>query len=725
MRAGDPFNVQVEARDANGVPAENFEASAALQLFNLQAAVVASGQTSFDAAVAPTFGGGTATFTGLSISNAANGYTFSAATSSGGVVLDAIDTPFNVTARAVFVPPIFANHRAGTPLTFTVEARDANNVLAENFAGGLNLDAAAIGGSNFTGGTQTAAAVAGVATFNSLTLNNAANSYLITGSAAGLSNGVSNAFNVTFTTLTVLPVGNVRAGDPFNVQVEARDANGVLAENFEASAALQLFNLQAAVVASGQTSFDAAVAPTFGGGTATFTGLSISNAANGYTFSAATSSGGVVLDAIDAPFNVTARAVFVPPIFANHRAGTPLTFTVEARDANNVLAENFAGGLNLDAAAIGGSNFTGGTQTAAAVAGVATFNSLTLNNAANSYLITGSAAGLSNGVSNAFNVTFTTLTVLPVAQVRAGDPFNVQVEARDANGVPAENFEASAALQLFNLQAAVVASGQTSFDAAVAPTFGGGTATFTGLSISNAANGYTFSAATSSGGAVIDAIDAPFNVTARAVFVPPVFANHQAGTPLTFTVEAHDANNVLAENFASNVSVDAAATGGANFNGGTHTVAAVGGVATFNGLVLNTAADGYVITGSAAGLISGLSNAFNVTGGGGGGGGAESLELSLSQSAIGAGGTSNIAALVLDDLGDPITPSPNVNYSILADEGSSGPLPTVLNGQILTSAATRGGYILQGQVDGTAVIDEILFAVTQNACDSRPTPASS
>jgi len=618
------------------------------------------------------------------------------------------------------VQPI-SNLRAGNLFGVVVEAVDAGGTIDPSFTGMVALNAAATGGSNFTGGTQTTPAVAGVATFVGLTLNNAADAYLATASAPGAVNGVSNAFNVTFTTLTVLPVGNVRAGDPFNAQVEARDANGVLAENFGAGNALSLTNLQSAVLAFGQTAFNAPVVPSFGSGTATFTGLSINNAADGYTFSAqATSSGGLVADAINAAFNVTAHHLTVTTVVANHRAGTAFNATVEARDGNNAVAENFAGNVNLNGAATGGSNFTGGTQTTPAVAGSATFASLTLNNAADAYLATASAAGPSNGVSNAFNVTFTTLAVLPVSSVRAGDPFNVQVEARDANGVLAENFGAGNALSLTSLQSAVLAFGQIAFNAPVVPSFGSGTATFTGLSINNAADGYTFSAqATSSGGLVTDAINAAFNVTAHHLTVTTVVANHEVGSPFNVTVEARDGNDALAENFAGNVNVNAAAAGGSNFVGGTQTTPAVAGAATFANLVLNTAADTYTITASAIGLISGLSNTFNVTGGGGGGGGgAESLELSLHQSAIGAGGTINIAALVLDDLGDPITPSPNINYSILVDEGSSGPPPTVLNGQILTSATTRGGYILHGQVDGTSVIDEILFAVTQNAGQS-------
>ena len=353
-----------------------------------------------------------------------------------------------------------ANVRAGDPFTVIVEAVNASNNIDPTFTGNVNLNAAAVGGSNFVGGTRNAAAVAGVASFANVLLNNAADFYQVTASAAGITDGLSNTFNVTFTTLAVLPVANMQAGTLFNVVVEARDANGVAAENFGAASALTLLNLQAAVPATGQTVFNAAVAPTFGGGLGTFTGLGINNAANGYTFAAqATSTGVLVADAIDAAFNVTGTHLAVLAV-GNVRSGTVFNVTAQARDANNNVAENFTGNVNLNAAAVGGSNFTGGTQNEASVGGVATFPNRLLNNAADFYQVTASAAGITDGLSNTFNVTFTTLAVLPVANMQAGTLFNVVVEARDANGVAAENFGAASALTLINLQAAVPATGQ-------------------------------------------------------------------------------------------------------------------------------------------------------------------------------------------------------------------------------------------------------------------------
>jgi hypothetical protein len=208
-------------------------------------------------------------------------------------------------------------------------------------------------------------------------------------------------------------------------------------------------------------------------------------------------------------------------------------------------------------------------------------------------------------------------------------------------------------------------------------------------------------------------------VTASHLTVTTAVGNQTAGASFGLSVEARDGNNALAENFTSNVNLNAAAAGGSNFDGGQKTVAAVAGAASFAGLVLSTPANGYTITASAAGVTSGLSNSFNVTGDGGGESDAESLELDLSQSTVGAGGAIAITATVRDGLGGVIAPTPLVVYQIVADEGSSGSPPAVAGSQITTSSDTRGGFTLVGTVNGTAVTDEVLFAVTQTAAASK------
>lgn len=97
-----------------------------------------------------------------------------------------------------------------------------------------------------------------------------------------------------------------------------------------------------------------------------------------------------------------------------------------------------------------------------------------------------------------------------------------------------------------------------------------------------------------------------------------------------------------------------------------------------------------------------------------------SLSLALSQLVIGAGGNVSIAPKVLNSSGQPIVPSPVVNYSITgAQNGSSGTLPVINGLQVVTSSTTRGGYTLEGTIANTAINGRIGFTVLQNSTQSK------
>src|SRR6187399_1169038 len=137
--------------------------------------------------------------------------------------------------------------------------------------------------------------------------------------------------------LVVSVVPSVRSGEPFSVTVAAQDENGNVDAAF--TGPVTLINLQAAVVANGQTAFDAAVTPTFVDGVATFTGLRISNAADGYSFTAAASG---VTSGTSNFFNVTFNSLAFGPV-ADVVSGVAFDATVTATDNNGATAENFAG----------------------------------------------------------------------------------------------------------------------------------------------------------------------------------------------------------------------------------------------------------------------------------------------------------------------------------------------------------------------------------------------
>jgi hypothetical protein len=203
----------------------------------------------------------------------------------------------NVTApvpRLRLQPITATSIPSGSVFTVKVEAVDANNTVDPTFTGTVTLHASAGGGSDFTHG-DTAPVIAGEATF-SVFLNNAANDYILTASAPGLADGVSNSFHVTAHHLSFLtPVTGMQAGTPSGLTIEARDANDNVAENFTGVVSLS-------AAATGGTNFTTTPSASAVGGVATFSGLTLTSAANNYHI---TASAAGATSVTSASFNVT------------------------------------------------------------------------------------------------------------------------------------------------------------------------------------------------------------------------------------------------------------------------------------------------------------------------------------------------------------------------------------------------------------------------------------
>jgi CSLREA domain-containing protein/uncharacterized repeat protein (TIGR01451 family) len=140
-------------------------------------------------------------------------------------------------------------------------------------------------------------------------------------------------------------------------------------------------------------------------GVATFNGLSINTAGNGYTL-AADSTG--LTGATSAAFNIT---VGPASQLAFGQQPTNSTANVAIAPAPTVRILDAGGNLTASTAnvtvAIGnnpGPGTLGGTMIVAASAGVATFSDLTIDAAGNGYTLTAASAGLTGATSSAFNV---------------------------------------------------------------------------------------------------------------------------------------------------------------------------------------------------------------------------------------------------------------------------------------------------------------------------------
>ncbi len=217
---------------------------------------------------------------------------------------------------------------------------------------------------------------------------------LVVVTGALLAPGLADA--ATHLRFVVNPVASIQSGTVFNVQVDAALANQTRDLAFTG-------NITLSAAAVGGSNFTAGNVQAASAGLASFN-VFLNNAADTYQITASSSG---LTSATSSTFNVTASHLTVTSVIANMQSGTAFSVSVQARDGNNNLAENFNGTVSLNAAATGGSNFNGGTASQSAVAGTATFNSLVLNNAANNYTVTASSTGLTSGVSNSFNVTAT------------------------------------------------------------------------------------------------------------------------------------------------------------------------------------------------------------------------------------------------------------------------------------------------------------------------------
>jgi predicted outer membrane repeat protein len=140
-----------------------------------------------------------------------------------------------------------------------------------------------------------------------------------------------------------------------------------------------------------------------------------------------------------------------------------------------------------------------------------------------------------------------------------------------------------------------------------------GVAVFSGLTLDNAAIGYTLLV---SGSGETGATTSAFNVTpaaaAELVVTAQPPASVIAGSGFGLAVAAEDPFGNVDPNFGGSVAVALLNNPGAATLGGTTTVTAQSGLATFSGLRLDQPGTGYTVQATAIGLNGATTDAFNV-----------------------------------------------------------------------------------------------------------------
>jgi subtilase family serine protease len=174
--------------------------------------------------------------------------------------------------------------------------------------------------------------------------------------------------------VTVEPPGTVVAGDVFGLTVAVQNASGTAASGYRGAVTIALASNPASGVLAGN------LTATAQNGVATFAGLSLPRAANGYCLLV---TAGGASSATSSTFNVTPAApshlsvISQPPLRVGVR--TPFSVKVAVEDRFGNIVTTYSGSVTLARASGPGNSVLGGTLTILVNQGVAAFSNLTLN----------------------------------------------------------------------------------------------------------------------------------------------------------------------------------------------------------------------------------------------------------------------------------------------------------------------------------------------------------
>ncbi|MFL5347119.1 MAG: S8 family serine peptidase [Hyalangium sp.] len=509
---------------------------------------------------------GEATFDDLTVDRVGANYTLVVGSEG---LFTATSVAFNVTvgsaAQLAFTSAPTGNVGSNSPFTVKVTVRDASGNVITNATAPVTLSLANAQGATLSG-TLTANPVNGVATFTGLTVDKAGTGYTLQADAPGLTSATSSAFGVTAGSATKLAFlsqplnGTAGAALAPAIRVAVLDAQGNTVQA-NATISLALASNAAGGTLGGTKTVNAI------NGVATFDELTIARAATGYQLVAHTAS---LTDATSVAFDIApaakaALAFTVQPGSAQAGAVISPAVRVSILDGFGNVVANATDAVTV---AIGNNPRNGtlsGTKTVNAINGVATFAGLSINRNGKGYTLAASAGSLAGATSSAFDITpgnapklvfHTTQT-----QVAAGETLtSIEVELQDDTG---QVFTAST--DTVTLSLGDNAAGGQLYGTLSAPAVNG-VATFDGLSLRKAGNGYTlvasaqgFAGATSTAFTVAPGAPASYALS----LVPSITAGQEA----SLSVKAYDAYGNLASNYggaAKVTSSDAKATYAAN-----------------------------------------------------------------------------------------------------------------------------------------------------------------
>jgi hypothetical protein len=596
--AGAAIGLVATAFDASGNVATTFTGNASLTLGTHPGGSALAGTTSVNAVA------GVATFSALSIAKASTGFTIVVSATG---LTPATSSAFDIGAAAPATLAIgggnnqtgAVNVALGTPLSVTVLDAFSNPVP------NVTVSWAVLSGGGSLGSSIAQTSAFGVAT-NSWTLGAIGGAQTVSASVAGVAGATftatAAASPATQLKITTRPTSAI-AGVNFSpsLVVSALDALGDLATSFTGPISISFGQNPGGGTFSGATTVSAIA------GIASFSSLSIDKASTGYRLAA--TSGTLVPDTMP-PLTVSAAAAAALAVTTgnnqsaaySHALGTALGVTVADAFGNPVS------GVTVSWAVTTGGGTVGSATSPTNASGVAT-SAWTLGAALGAQSVTASVSGLSGSpatftaTATAGAATHLVITTQP-ADASAGAAFGVVVTAEDAGGNVATTFTGNVLLALGTHPGGSSLAGATSVNAIA------GVATFSGLSITKAATGFTI---VSSGSGVTPATSSAFDIAAAAPASAAISGgNNQSGllalllgTPLSVTVLDAFSNPV------PNVTVSWTVLSGGGSLGGSTSLTSAAGIAT-NTWTLGSLFGTETVTATAAGVATPVT--FTATG---------------------------------------------------------------------------------------------------------------
>jgi hypothetical protein len=567
---------------------------------------------------------GTATFTTVNIRKAGTGFTIAAASTG---LTSTTSTSFNITAGAatkLLYTTQPSNVSAGAKMaTVRVSVRDTyTNLVTTDNTTQITLSISNNpGGSTLTGGGPITV-VNGTAAFTQITLNRPGTGYTLTAnSTPAYTAVVSNAFNVVIGPAAKLSFiqqpTSTQSGQTITPAITAavQDiAGNTITTNNTTQITLAIGTNPGSGTLSGTTTV------TVASGVATFPNLSINNGGTGYRLVASASG---LTSATSNSFNVIVVATqlgFVqqPPTTGYTNTIFSPALTVQLLNASSQPVGQGGVSITLAFGANPGSGTLSGVLTRTTNStGLATFPNLSINNAGTGYTLVASASGLTSATTTSFNIvpapTKLGFVQQPPATGYTNTAFSpaLTVQLLDVNSQPVGKSGVSITLAFGANPGSSTLSGILT-----RTTNSAGLATFSGLSINNAGNGYTL-VASSSG--LTSTTSTSFNIVpapTQVVFVQQPPATVNTGTTLSpaVTVRLLDVNGQPVNKIGVPITMAIGNNpGGGTLSGTLTRTTNSSGVATFNNLSINNAGTGYTLVASSSGLTSATSSSFDVT----------------------------------------------------------------------------------------------------------------